>query len=428
MSRPKKDITKLSEQGVVTEEALVAYLNDKLTVDEKQELEKLLKDDPFAQEALEGLQSAQNKAAMAGALTSLNKKVRERSGLKEHKRALQIHWTNYAWAAVILGLLIGIGFVMIGYLGKNGGGNMAMNKKPETTGQAALKPEQKLEELKPAPTAQTFDTVTSAFEQKTDNQNNGSANVLSDKNKSKPGETQPLRNDLSKSEAQNADGKKPPSPIILPPVSGTSTTINTKATTINSTVTANTDEAPTPRDKGITANFYSPQEQPVAKEKTTWKGDPKVGYYGNAADSISVAHNYALNQEVVSAKVTKNEKKEAEKVVQLDDAMKSFNSGDYKTASEDFDKVLKHEPDNPDALYYGGICDYIDGKLPKSEKSFDKLLKKGTKYVDGAKWYKANILIKQGSVDQGKNLLQELANSSGSYKERAVKKMADLGF
>src|ERR1019366_1466267 len=151
MSRHKKDITKLSEQGVVTEEALVAYLNDKLTVDEKQELEKLLKDDPFARDALEGLQNSQNKSAVAGSISSLNKKVRERSGLKEHKGSLEIHWANYAWAAVILGLLIAIGFVMIGYVGKTGGDNMAMNKKPATTEQTIIQSPQKPDEAKPAP-------------------------------------------------------------------------------------------------------------------------------------------------------------------------------------------------------------------------------------------------------------------------------------
>jgi predicted Zn-dependent protease len=112
----------------------------------------------------------------------------------------------------------------------------------------------------------------------------------------------------------------------------------------------------------------------------------------------------------------------------LDGAMQSFYAGDYKTASGAFDAVLKSEPDNPQALYFGGISDYIDGETAKSEASFDKILKKGTIFIDGAKWYKANILLKKGERDQAKALLQDLSNSNGSYKERAVKKLADLGF
>lgn len=111
-----------------------------------------------------------------------------------------------------------------------------------------------------------------------------------------------------------------------------------------------------------------------------------------------------------------------------DDAMKSFNSGDYSTAGDDFDKILKRDPDNADALYFGGISDYINGKTAKSENNFDKLLKKGNKYIEGSKWYKANILIKKGHSEAAKPLLQDLSNSNGSYKERAIKKLAEMGF
>ncbi len=114
--------------------------------------------------------------------------------------------------------------------------------------------------------------------------------------------------------------------------------------------------------------------------------------------------------------------------VSLDEATKNFNSGDYKKAGEEYDQILKHEPDNLDALYFGAISDYIDNKTAKSETQLDKVIKKGTKYTDGAKWYKANILLKRGDLERSKALLQELSNSNNPYKERAIKKMAEMGF
>ena len=42
MRAPKKETVKISEQGIVTEEALLAYLHNKLSADEKQQMEKLL--------------------------------------------------------------------------------------------------------------------------------------------------------------------------------------------------------------------------------------------------------------------------------------------------------------------------------------------------------------------------------------------------
>ena len=131
MRGPKKDTVKLSEQGVVTEEALIAYLNNKLSPEEKQQLEKLLLEDPFAQDALEGLQSSASQAKVTTSLSSLNKKVRARSGLKERKK-LQIHWVNYVWAAVVFGLLIGIGFIMVNSLCKKDH-NLTVNDKKEST-------------------------------------------------------------------------------------------------------------------------------------------------------------------------------------------------------------------------------------------------------------------------------------------------------
>ncbi|HWB64604.1 MAG TPA: hypothetical protein VG603_13905, partial [Chitinophagales bacterium] len=117
MSRPKTDKTKISEQGVVTEQALLAYLRNELTPQERQEVEKLLHNDPFAQDALEGLQASLFQETIPDTLISLNRKIRERSGQRE-KKVIQLHWTNYAWASVVLGLLIGVGVVMINFLGK----------------------------------------------------------------------------------------------------------------------------------------------------------------------------------------------------------------------------------------------------------------------------------------------------------------------
>src|SRR4051812_29049885 len=110
MTRHKKE-SKFLEQEIIDEAAMLAYLNNELDAQEKQQFEKLLEGDPFAQEALEGLQAAK-KPVVSESLSYINKKVRDRAGLKA-KKPFAIHWTNYAWAAVILGILIGVGSVMM---------------------------------------------------------------------------------------------------------------------------------------------------------------------------------------------------------------------------------------------------------------------------------------------------------------------------
>jgi tetratricopeptide (TPR) repeat protein len=124
------------------------------------------------------------------------------------------------------------------------------------------------------------------------------------------------------------------------------------------------------------------------------------------------------------------ERVEVEKpvLITLDDAMKNFDNGEYKKSAEQFDEILKAQPENADALYFGGISDYINGNGKRAEKSFDKLMKKGTKFLDGSKWYKANILLSKGKKEEARKLLDELSVTGGSYKERAIKKRAEMDF
>lgn len=114
----KKEGVKFSTTEVLDEEAMLAYLNNELTPEETQKFEALLKDDPFAQEALEGLHSTQNKTAVVASVASLNKKVRERSGIKE-KGGFQIQPRVFAYAAGLVGVLLSIGFLLVTYVGNN---------------------------------------------------------------------------------------------------------------------------------------------------------------------------------------------------------------------------------------------------------------------------------------------------------------------
>jgi tetratricopeptide (TPR) repeat protein len=394
MKGPKKDMMKLSEHGIVTEEALIAYLNNQLSDEEKQQLEKLMLDDPFARDALEGLQSSANKTAVSTSISSLNKKVRERSGLRERKK-LNIHWVTYAWAATLIGLLIGIGIVMINFLSKTDH-NLALNEKKEKT---------------ETPAFEKKDTL--AVPQK-------SAEVVAD--------------------SSSANNKVALTDTVVRAVTTTGSsvgTINTQVKPGAAEVKAN--NAPnqvTTFSYTTTASAPDKDKKPAPVASNLGLADnmsSKDGAYKTkiSADSTVVNGYFAAkNNGVTSAEFAKKELKQelTDYPALQDKAMKSFNSADYNSAADDFDKILKHDPENADALYFGGISDYINGKWAKSEINFDKLLKKGNSYTDGSKWYKANILLKKGKTDAAKTLLQDLTNTNGSYKERAIKKLAELGF
>ena len=393
MKGPKKEMVKLSENGVVTEEALIAYLNNKLDAEEKQELEKLLLEDPFAQDALEGLRSSANQAAVATSISSLNKKVRERSGLKERKK-LQIHWVTYAWAAVLIGLLIGIGVVMVYFFNKPGDHNLALNETKEKT---------------EAPVTYERKDTAKATEKQVEAANDS---AITDKSRA-----------LKDTVALVATG----SGAVVGVTQNTPAKPLATQNKANGTVGMN-------GTFSVTTTDQDKKSPTVASAKQGDISSNKDVLYKSKVSTDTIVSNgyYAAtkNVGVTSAEFSKKELKPevTDYAVLQDNAMKSFNQGDYNAAADAFEKLLKHDPENADALYFGGISDYINGKWAKSEVNFDKLLKKGNTYTDGSKWYKANILLKKGKSDAAKTLLQDLTNSNGSYKERAIKKLAELGF
>lgn len=399
MTRQNKEMVKISDNGIITEEALLAYANNTLSVEERQEVEKLLKDDPFAQDALEGLVAIENKSAVSNTVSALNKKVRERTGVKERK-TISLHWTNYAWAAVLIGLLVGVGFVMINFLSKDNS-QIATNTEASKTDEQVLF-DQKASEpnlVSAKEEADNIDTNT-VVQQSTSN----SINLTSEK--------PPLMESAGKPTKDIAINASSTTTMVTGNA-GAARPITTSQTENKNTAT-NADKSTDDKIMVASANNNSPAED-ANQTKQRAKNE----------EASAPQQTIQTVSRMSSTKADMNEKKST---ANIDDAMKSFNSGDYKKASEQFNQILNEQPENSAALYFGGISDYINTNAKKGEKNFDKLLKKGDNYIEGSKWYKANILLKKGKKEEAKKLLDDLSSTNGSYKERAVKKKAELEF
>ena len=401
MSRQKKE-RKFLEDGVIDQSAMLAYLNNEMSQEEIAQFEALLKNDPFAQEALEGLQAVPSSIEVTGAVAELNKKVRERTGLGEGK-TISKHWANYAWAAALLGVLIGIGAIMVFYFGKND--QIALNKEEQPSEEVKLfEAEKKSEntEFAPAISSDTIQMNTADEAQSEDNalelSKQQTSVIASETTQEKP------KNEKAKAE------EKPQSPA--------STTAQQSAANVNNISSSLADDK----------EQVKPTENLITETKSADKAADIVIENSNQKVSDKNAQSAPTTRKVVRGGIVEREEVGRETVVTLEDAMSNFNKANYKDASEQFDAILRQQGSNADALYFGGISDYINGNNRKSEKNFDKLLKEGSKYIEGSKWYKANILIQKGKRDEAKKLLDELSQTNGSYKERAVKKKAELGF
>ena len=426
----KKEGVKFSTTEVLDEEAMLAYLNNELTPEETQKFEALLKDDPFAQEALEGLHSTQNKTAVVASVASLNKKVRERSGIKE-KGGFQIQPRVFAYAAGLVGVLLSIGFLLVTYVGNNKE-QIAMQTEKQTE-QSLLEQKTEQPNLVPANEQAVTDSI-----------------VISSPVSNVSGATAPTGNVLSKpspdiNATEQQALRKNDEPVTLTKSTQgilSSTGSAGKASqpiVTNSTLTATSNNVSSPaavpatvalNEKAKAKEELASDERNTNKEvavKNEKKAAEKSAY---AKDQNAIKQNddkAPTTQKVVRGSIVETEELDKASVVSIDDAMRSFNSGDYKKSSQQFDEILRETPKSADALYFGGISDYINGNSKKSEKNFDKLLKEGTKFVEGSKWYKANILLQKGKKEEAKKFLDELANTGGSYRERATKKKVDAG-
>ena len=376
MSNPKTE-NKFLEQGFINEAAMLAYLNNELTAEEKQQFEKLLQEDPFAQEALEGLQSSQNNTVVTQTIFSINQKVYERTGAKD-KKIFQLHWTNFAWAAALLVLLIGIGAVMITYIGKKDS-RIALAKEQSNKAEDTGLFQTQKREMKPA--VQVL--------------------VLTDTpQKTLPSIAPAIANQekmVNTTTSETADRK------------GKATTVSIDKSNVSASDISKKPETFTPKKETTKVTTPLPaKNEPVKKEQLNSVAAPST-------------------QKIMQGSAAENATTTKVAVASMADAMKNFNSGNYKESGEQFTAILQQQPNSAEALYFGGISDYINGNSDKSEKSFDKLLKGGNKYVDGSKWYKANILLQKGKRDEAKKLFVELSQSNGSYKDRAIKKIAEAG-
>ncbi len=408
MSKRKKEVD-LLEGGVITEGAMEAYIGGTLTAEERTQFEKLLAEDPFAQDALEGMQAAPNRTEALTRIANIKKKVRSQTGIREGK-TVNIHWANYVWAAVVLGMLVGVGFLMVTYLNKHAGtdGEIAKTEAPQ---QEIVQADDNAVPKAPEATVQPQGESATGAEHPTAVGNaNGTVTINSDVTLNSTSATTSTdtitwgnkegfsMNNYSTTTNVGAGNNLPPS----------AKNRKDNAATNNTATTAQYDKAVTKEEASKTKRA-EPVKADVAE-----------------SDAVRTNAKPAAEKKITEVKDTKAASGGKTNVPTQAEAMKNFNAGDYKTSAEQFDAILKNQPNNADAQYFGGVSDYLNGNLNKSEKQFDKLLKSGDRYLEGSKWYKANILIKKGKTSDAKKILNELSNTNNPYKERATNKLKEL--
>jgi tetratricopeptide (TPR) repeat protein len=333
------------------------------------EMKTLLESDPFSKDAVDGYKSESNIDAAIALAADTRQKIKESTGAgKPSISMIQIDWALLAYAAAFIGLVVGIGFIFTMYKDKASNEQLAI--------------------------VQPSDTLISEKTEEVQNTAIAEIEVLPDSTSDSTNQITAITYPQSgvageMSSIKPAAEKKSPQPMAL---------ITAKAAEQKMVESGQKKVADIKEDKAANLKEVA-AAAPIAAQ-------------GNAEDADE-------------AEKLKAEKKAKESAAKFEKAMKLFNAGEYRNAGTMFDDVVNVSPDNSEATYFSGVCNYINGNKPKAEQRFDKLIKKGS-YTEGSKWYKANILLGKGNKDEAVKILKQLTGSTSMFKDRAIKKLEEI--
>ena len=377
----------LTQNGVITEEAMLAYLNGTLTPEDTAKFEHLLEEDPFAREALEGLQTS-NAVHLKTTFKELNQTIAERSGTEQQVSSINLQAiTRYAIAAALIGLMVGLGFLIANYIN---------NQPKQLAMEATQLDEENVPEALPLMQPEEVAVVDSVVEPATTDSTQSEDFSLAPISVQEFRSTEPELKQVTKTEPKVEPSAKKAEVIVA----------------------------------DIKREDEKKAAALLAKERST-KTTPVTASGGAVAAAPNVpsrAQSDDMNSTAIAAKSKSNAREEiaSDGDGDMDVAMQSFNSHDYKAASNQFNKILDKEPENKDALYFQSVSEYINGNSKGALKGFEKLLDQNSKHVEGSKYYKSQILLKKGKKEEARALLEELSRSNGVFKQRAVEKLGEL--
>jgi TolA-binding protein len=102
-------------------------------------------------------------------------------------------------------------------------------------------------------------------------------------------------------------------------------------------------------------------------------------------------------------------------------AMNSFKAGDYKNAAESFKQSANMNPSFGSPVFYLGLTALETGEYSTAIMNLDSVIKESGAYSKEAKWYLGLAYLKTDNKDKARECFEELAATSGYYKERSEK-------
>jgi len=108
-------------------------------------------------------------------------------------------------------------------------------------------------------------------------------------------------------------------------------------------------------------------------------------------------------------------------------AMTYYNSGMYKSAISEFEKLVASNKNDYESLYFLAMSYYNFGQKDDALLQLNKIIKKkNNAFYDLALWQKALILSEKNENSAARELLEEIVKRGGTLKDKAIQKKEEL--
>lgn len=113
----------------------------------------------------------------------------------------------------------------------------------------------------------------------------------------------------------------------------------------------------------------------------------------------------------------------------LDETMKNLASGKKDMALDGLKIILKHYPDDANALFYSGLALFRDHEYQKAIPFFTNSDRHILQVFDEeSEWHLAQCYYQVGEIKKAKKLLNKIIEEQDFYQEKARKFLANKGF
>lgn len=115
---------------------------------------------------------------------------------------------------------------------------------------------------------------------------------------------------------------------------------------------------------------------------------------------------------------------ELDKISNYKKAIVAYNKGEHSKAIRYFNKSISDKNNINSSNFYIGMSYFNQGKSTKAIKYFNKL--NSTSFKDKAEWYKSLSLLNKGKKSEAKAILEKIATSNSSFRDKAMNKLLSL--